>query len=319
MKLIDLGCNYCGISFQRTRKAYNRSQKLGGDSYKPFCSATCNAQYRSIHSLSREGLPPNKKRCTKCLDEKFIADFSKGSPWCKLCASSYQEEYRNQNPLTDEQKLETSKRAKNWREQNKEYLKQQSKNYYETNKDKLKVVRENYYKENKDKIRAKGNLYYKNNREKVITQQKEYQSLNKDKVRASKVRSERKRMANDPSFKLRKRISGQIRDHMKRFGSSKNGKSILNFLPYTIEELRIHLENQFEPWMNWNNYRAYNSKTWNDDDQSIWTWSIDHIVPQYKLPYQSMDEDNFKKCWSLNNLRPMSSKQNLLDGVNKVR
>jgi hypothetical protein len=319
MKLIDLVCTYCGVSFQRTRKAYNRSQKLGGDSYKPFCSATCNAQYRSIHSLSREGLPPNKKRCTKCLDEKFVADFSKGSPWCKLCVSFYQEEYRDQNPLTDEQKIETSKRAKEWHAQNKEYFKQQSKYYYEINKDKLKVVRAKYYKENKDKIRTKGNLYYKNNREKILSKQKEYQSLNKDKVRSSKVKSERKRMANDPSFKLRKRISGQIRDHMKRFGSSKNGKSILNFIPYAIKDLRIHLENQFEPWMTWDNYGVYNSKTWDNDDPTTWTWNIDHIIPQYKLPCQSMEEDNFKKCWALENLRPMSAKQNLLDGVNNNR
>jgi hypothetical protein len=83
--------------------------------------------------------------------------------------------------------------------------------------------------------------------------------------------------------------------------------------------LRNHLEKQFEPWMNWNNYGIYNSKTWDNDDPATWNWSIDHIVPQYRLPYQSMDEENFKKCWALKNLRPMNAKQNLLDGVNNNR
>ena len=30
-------------------------------------------------------------------------------------------------------------------------------------------------------------------------------------------------------------------------------------------------------------------------------------------------DDNFKKCWALENLRPLSSKQNLLDGSTRVR
>lgn len=32
-----------------------------------------------------------------------------------------------------------------------------------------------------------------------------------------------------------------------------------------------------------------------------------------------MNEENFKKCWALSNLRPYSAKQNLLDGANRKR
>ena len=138
-------------------------------------------------------------------------------------------------------------------------------------------------------------------------------------MRESKRKSEQKRIKNDPSFRLRKRVSHQIRDHLRRYGSSKRGNSIIKFLDYSIDELRIHLEKQFENWMTWDNYGVYESKTWNDNDSATWTWSIDHIIPQYKLPYTHMSDDNFKKCWTLNNLRPMSAKQNLLDGVNKTR
>ena len=28
-----------------------------------------------------------------------------------------------------------------------------------------------------------------------------------------------------------------------------------------------------------------------------------------------MEDDNFKKCWALENLRPLSAKQNIVDGV----
>jgi hypothetical protein len=32
-----------------------------------------------------------------------------------------------------------------------------------------------------------------------------------------------------------------------------------------------------------------------------------------------MDDENFKKCWALENLRPYSAKQNIIDGVTRVR
>jgi hypothetical protein len=186
-------------------------------------------------------------------------------------------------------------------------------------KDKRKKTRAAYYQNNKAEIRDKGDLYYQENRDAVLSSQKEYQAANKDKVRESKRRSEKNREKNDPSFKLRKRVSAQVRDHLRRFGSSKKGNSILEFLNYSVDDLRAHLEKQFGPWMTWDNYGFFDSKTWDDEDQTTWTWSIDHIIPQYRLPYQAMDEDNFKKCWALENLRPLSAKQNLLDGVNKVR
>lgn len=76
----------------------------------------------------------------------------------------------------------------------------------------------------------------------------------------------------------------------------------------------MHLEKQFELWMNWENYGIYRASVWNDENTDTWTWHIDHIIPQSLLPYTSMKDDNFKKCWALDNLRPLSAKRNILDG-----
>ncbi len=46
---------------------------------------------------------------------------------------------------------------------------------------------------------------------------------------------------------------------------------------------------------------------------------MDHIIPQEDLPYILIDEENCQKCWALENLRPYSAKQNLLDGITRVR
>jgi hypothetical protein len=71
--------------------------------------------------------------------------------------------------------------------------------------------------------------------------------------------------------------------------------------------------------MNWDNQGAYNSKTWDDNDKSTWKWQLDHIIPQSDLPYTSMQDENFKKCWALSNLRPYSAKQNSIDGARGTR
>jgi hypothetical protein len=55
-------------------------------------------------------------------------------------------------------------------------------------------------------------------------------------------------------------------------------------------------------------------KTWNDNDLTTWTWQIDHVIPHSKFNYISMEDREFQDCWVLNNLRPYSAKQNILDG-----
>ena len=112
----------------------------------------------------------------------------------------------------------------------------------------------------------------------------------------------------DKNFLLRTRVSYSVWKVLR------NKKTSCSNLEYTMNELRLHLESKFEYWMNWDNYGAYIKKTWNDNDLSTWKWSIDHIIPQADFKYESMNDDEFKKCWSLNNLRPISAKQNVLDG-----
>jgi len=86
-----------------------------------------------------------------------------------------------------------------------------------------------------------------------------------------------------------------------------------------MQDLKTHIASLFEPWMNWQNQGPYSSKNWDDNDKSTWCWQLDHIIPQSMLPYVSMEDENFKKAWSLENLRPLSAKQNVLDGTGRVR
>jgi cytolysin (calcineurin-like family phosphatase) len=127
------------------------------------------------------------------------------------------------------------------------------------------------------------------------------------------VRRYAKKQMLKPNRKLRSSVSSGIRFHIKKCGLSH-----LKFVDWTYQELRSHIESQFEPWMNWENYGRYNLKTWDDNDSSTWTWQIDHIIPHSTFHYDSMDCQEFRDCWALKNLRPYSSKQNNLDKDRKL-
>jgi len=191
--------------------------------------------------------------------------------------------------------------------QSKEERMAKIKEWQENNPDKHKATISKYHTTHKEQEKE----YYINNSEMIIERNSIYR-INHKKEISIKLNEKRK----DPLIKLRHNISNVIRWNIK---FPKKEKSCLKYLLFTIEKLKLHLEAQFAPWMTWENWGLYNRKTWNDNNPSTWTWQIDHIIPQSDLPYYSMEDENFKKCWALSNLRPFSAKQNIIDGSQRVR
>ncbi len=184
-------------------------------------------------------------------------------------------------------------------------------------KDDLNKYRRNYYIANKDSL-IKYGLDYRadlENKKLISKNKKLYLDKNRSSINVQKNKRRKIRRDTDPAYKLRNLISRAVSRMLKLSSSNKNG-SIKDNLLYSIDELKDYLEKLFEPWMTWKNQGVYNAKIWDDNDQSTWTWQLDHIIPQSDLPYISMQDENFKKCWGLENLRPLSAKQNILDGVN---
>lgn len=167
-----------------------------------------------------------------------------------------------------------------------------------------KLYNQNYYQENDKQAKEYSRVYRQDNKSQINEYQKQY------KKNLKKV---------DPMFKLRCSLSTSIYRFLKQNNSSKNNQSCLTYLSYTINELKQHLEAQFEPWMNWNNLGSYSHKTWNDNDQSTWVWQVDHIIPHSTFNYANMDCQEFRDCWALNNLRPYPAKQNIIDGARRAR
>lgn len=246
------------------------------------------------------------KICSKCNLEK--SEFSlcynkdKTKSWeksfCRDCEKLHAKLYR----LKNKEKIKAY--GKKYKKDNPELIKKLKSKHYRKYREKFLLQAKTYAEENSLKIKEYYRKYSLENKEKISEKNKKYRAKNKELIK----NKENLKYKNNFSYKMRKIIGARVRESI-----FKNKKSLTKHLPYSLDELKQHIEKQFEPWMSWNNYGRYNAKTWVDNDQSTWTWQVDHIIPLSKFTYHSIEDEEFKKCWALSNLRPLSSKQNLLD------
>jgi hypothetical protein len=88
-------------------------------------------------------------------------------------------------------------------------------------------------------------------------------------------------------------MSARVRQSLK---NGKGREKWTDLVGYSVNKLKRHLENQFKENMDWNNYGSI--------------WEIDYIKPIASFDINSYEDDDFKECWSLNNLRPLSCHKN---------
>lgn len=157
--------------------------------------------------------------------------------------------------------------------------KEASKRFYQNNKEKLNT----YYQQ------WLSNTDLKYRKEKT----KEWREKNREKLR-EKGRINQAKRRQDPQIKLYSRFGTAVWQNIKDNGATKYKKTF-KILPYTFEELKNHLEKLFQNGMTWNNYGE---------------WHVDHAIPQSHFKYDSVDSEDFQKCWALGNLKPMWGRDN---------
>lgn len=217
--------------------------------------------------------------CSKCKTEKPISEFGKANnrkrghrSQCKTCLK----EYDNLN------KEKIAARKKKYRELHKEEFSVKRKKYYSNNKDKTKA----YELKNADKLKAQKKLYRENNKEIIKIKQKEYQLDNLDKFRNGNKKHYKKnkksihvknnewrkdKIKADPLYKLKVRTRTLVYNAFRN-KTFRKGTKTTNILGCSFETFKSHLEQQFEYWMNWDNYGKYNGEL-------NYGWDFDHIIP----------------------------------------
>ena len=141
---------------------------------------------------------------------------------------------------------------------------------------------------NKDKVaecnKVSGKRYRENNRERIAEYQKQYKIDNPEKVKEN-----RRRQENKPINRVKRNLRQRLRKYIKADGAIWGGFGC------TSDQLRDHLEDQFNKKMTWGNYGTY--------------WHVDHIRPL--ASFDLFDQKQRDAANHYLNLQPLEAKENL--------
>lgn len=167
---------------------------------------------------------------------------------------------------------------------------------YAINKEKIAETRKRYYQrpDVKERIKEQSKKFYDNNQERCRQVQQQY-----------RITQQAKNLKSTREKKYRQRFENRINENVRHFIRfaiiNKKEGNWRNLVGYTVFDLLKHLELLFKPGMTWENYGSY--------------WEIDHIKPRSSFKFCSTDDEQFKQCWDLSNLRPLTVLENLTKGT----
>jgi len=263
----------------------------------------------------------------KCKNGHISEQYTKS--WkCVQCEKERAKKYREDNLEklraydVEYGKKNKDKKAKYYQEhrekrikknaENREAKKEYNKIYNEKNKDKILAQKKEYHIKNREKRLKYNNERYIKNREKIIKQVSEYSLKNKDKIKKrfkeykkinrEKINKYYREKYNTPHGKLISFTRGSLRRMIIQIKEKKEIRSIIA-INYTIEDLKKHIESQFDIMMTWENHGL---------------WHIDHIIPLSYLVNKhkgKSQEEIINIVNSLDNLRPLWAYDNLSKGA----
>ena len=265
------------------------------------------------------------KKCTKCLIEKSHSEFYKRKKGkdglnssCKKCDIERKIQYQKKNiektreynrQFRQKNREKCNEYARRYRKENPEKVAKHQRKRYLKDHEKIKDYQKKYRKENPEKIKYLHDRYYENNFEKISKRKKEYNKEREDffknyrreyfSINKDKIYEQRKlRYQNDINFKLAGNIRRRLGEAIKSKKALKSGPSI-ELIGCSWNELRLHLERQFDDKMTWENYGRKG-------------WHIDHIRPCKS--FDLTDPEQQKLCFHYSNLQPLWEPDNLRKG-----
>ena len=254
----------------------------------------CNKCNVEKDVMEFQGMGKVCKTCKTCREKKKIENKIYRENNKEIISLKKKVWYENNKGLNQKKrkeyyqknKEEIKRKSKKWYENNKERSKEYHTEYRKNNRQRYKKSNQKWYENNKELINKKKREHYQNNKEKESDRVKKWYGNNKEwfkeyrtEYRKNNIERLRKRDSEylrnkrevNPLFKLSSNIRTYIRASIIKGGYSKKSRTF-EILGCSYEELKEHIESQFEDWMNWDNYGIYNGK-------EKCGWDLDHIVP----------------------------------------
>jgi len=252
------------------------------------------------------------KICSKCKIQRLLEEFDKDKTKkdgyyssCKICKKKYHQEHRERHReyckgYFQKNKERIKKRQHNHYLKNKEKISKRDKEYYLNNSAKIIKKQSTYYQKNKEKIKAQHRGWYQRDKQKISKKGRRYRKKHREEIKIRRKNYQpkvnersKKRYHRDINYKLARLLRCRINVALK--GKTKSKKT-MELLGCSIEELKSHLEKQFEEGMTWGNYRYHG-------------WHVDHQIPCNCFNLSKLEEQ--KKCFHFSNLRPLWQKENM--------
>jgi len=269
-------CSFCGLLLPSDKFSKVKKNKSGLSSCCRDCSRISYYKKKGIDNPPQKIKPIdqiNNKICNKCKKElpktQFCLSGNGLQGWCKDC--------KKQN------KIETKA----------------------ADIDKYRAM------EKKHRIKSKQNFLKRaQENPNIVAERKQlskrWEAENKE-YRKEYIRQLRtRRLQSDPSYKIRINLRNRFKQAVFGMSFSKNVQSIVGC---SIDDFKLHLENQFEPWMNWGNYGVPK----NGDTK----WQMDHIIPL--SCFDPQDQNEIYIFFNYRNIQPLNASINgssLLKGDN---
>ena len=227
----------------------------------------------------------NKELVKERKKKYYEKNKEKWKPWSK----EYYKKNKDKKIFKERRKKYREKykkegKVKEWREKNKEHIKEYDKKYRENNKELIKERRKKYRENNKERIRER---------------KKKYRALKTSKEKRSKYRTERYK--NDKIYRLLNLQRSIMSQALKQNGASKNQRT-MEYIHCSVAHLYYHIEEQFgDSGMNWDNMGK-------EDGEGGRGWEIDHRRPC--ASFDLNDEEQKYMCFHWTNLQPMWGQEN---------
>ena len=176
--------------------------------------------------------------------------------------------------------------------------------------EKRKILERKRRNKNREWYNFKSRTYqrkrYLRKREEILAYNRDYRRNKmkpetKEKILKNQREWDRKQKVTNPAYKIKYNIKSRLGLLLKKQKITKRERT-LDYVGCSFEDLKNHLEKQFQPGMSWENRVE---------------WHIDHIVPvnYFIKNFDFTDINVQKKCFHYTNLRPLWKFDNLSKGA----
>lgn len=253
------------------------------------------------------------KTCSRCGETKSSTDFGRRPerpsglrPKCQECQRALTAEYRERNPARaaeyylrkkSEDPDYFARNTARYRDRHPERVADENmrtKAARDADREAYRALERERYVKSRDRIAARRARKRAENLEHARAKEAEKRRRNPEREREkSRIHCKKRRSS------AKGKLENSIRTGFYRglVNGAKAGRKTFDLLGYSAEDLRVHLERQFQPGMSWDNYGKGG-------------WEIDHRVPLSAHNYNTPDDYDFKRAWALKNLRPMWASDN---------